>query len=91
MCAIRAKCIGTEMTNLQKFIEDIKEEYGTPYKRIAKKFNMNIQTFHMMKKTGDISHMSIRKGLEMSEIAGMSIEEMMEEVEVVEVEDGKVR
>jgi transposase len=73
------------MNKLQKFIEDYKTKNGSSYKHIAKIFKMNIQTFHMMKKDGDITRMSIRKGLEMSEITGMSIEEMMEKAEVGEV------
>jgi hypothetical protein len=68
------------MTKLQSFIEDLHVKGGITYKHIAENyFNMNLQTFHAMKKTGDITSMSIRKGLEMSKITGMSIEEMMEE------------
>jgi len=64
------------MTGLQKYIESQKNR-GVSYKYIQGTFGMSRQTFSQIKKTGDISSMSIRKALEISKLTGLSIEGMM--------------
>jgi len=65
------------MTGLQKYIKSQKNR-GVSYKYIQESFKMSRQTFSKIKKTGDISSMSIRKALEISKITGLSIEGMVE-------------
>lgn len=83
-----------QMNKLQKYIHDQHIEHGRSFTHLHEKvFDfMSRMTFHVMKKTGDITRMPVWKALEMSKITGMSIEEMMSEATTPEVLDvGEVR